>query len=183
MKELKLIVLLIIALPIYFFVLSSCSKNSAEEVSARNAEREKSLADLSIPPVLSDRMKDPSWTIRHWIEADKMSSDCRTAHEYMDDGVLEKTVKRRRGASKTYNIFQYLGSCKRSAQRAIDQVSPHVKKWCHYRATDARLNELCEEWEKNGESYISTIQANYDTTEARFRKITGDAYSEELRTM
>jgi len=183
MKELKLIALLIVALPIYFFVVSSCSNNNAEEVRARNAEREKSLADLSIPPVLPDRMKDPSWTIRHWIEADTMSSDCRTAHEYMDEGVIEKTVKRRRGAARTYNIFQYLGSCKRAAQRAIDQVSPYVKKWCHYRATDARLNELCEEWEQNGESYISTIQANYESTEARFRQITGDAYSERLRTM
>lgn len=183
MKELKLLLLLIIALPIYFFAISSCSKNSAEEVRARNAEREKSLADMSIPPVLPDRMRDPSWTIRHWIGADGMSSDCRTAHEYMDDGVLEKTVRRRRGASRTYNIFQYLGSCKRAAQRAIDQVSPHAKKWCHYRATDARLNELCEEWEKNGESYISTIRANYDSTEARFRQIKGDAYSERLKTM
>jgi hypothetical protein len=178
-----LIVLLIIALPIYFFVVSSCSKQSAEDVRAKNEEREKALADLSIPPVLSDRMKDSSWTIRYWIGADGMSSDCRTAHEYMDDGILEKTVKRRRGAARTYNIFQYLGSCKRAAQRAIDQVSPHVKKWCHYRATDARLNELCEEWEQNGESYISTIQAHYDSTEARFRQITGDAYSEQLKAM
>ena len=183
MKTLKHIALLLIGLPIYLYSLSSCSKENLEEARTPGAERERSHADLSIPPVLSDRMKDPSWTIRYWVGADSMSFDCRTAHQYMDEGVIQKTTKPRRGPAQTHNIFEYLGSCKRAAQRAIDQVSPQVKKWCHYRSTDLRLDKLCREWEDNGKSYIAAIQAQYDSTVARFRQLTGSAYRQQLESM
>lgn len=181
MKQIISYVALIIAISIFFFVLSNCSAQDREEARKRSAIEEQSLKDMSIPPVLSERQRDPSWSIRSWVGADKIHGDCRIAHEYMDDGTLEKTIRKRRGGTgTTHNIFEYLKSCKNAGQRAMDLVSPRAKKWCHYRSTDARLNELCEEWEKNGASYISTIELQYRETESRFREMTGGAYDEDL---
>ena len=184
MKTLKQILIMIAAFTVYYLVIVLfLPKKDPEEIMRRNSERERVLKDMSIPPTLSDRMKDPSWTIRYWLGVDKMGHDCKIAHEYMDDGVLERTIRGRRTRGRTHNIFEYLGSCKRAPQRAIAMVTPQAKKWCHYRKTDPRLEELCSEWEKNGGNYISMLEEQYKSTELRFRTITGSAYEEKLRTM
>lgn len=150
-----------------------------EKTKEINAQRALDLQDMSIPPILSERMRNSNWSIKYWISADRMQADCKTAHEYMDQGILEKTITRR-GRSRTYSIFDYLGSCKRASQRASDLVFPHVRKWCHYRDTDERLNELCSEWEVSGESYLNKIENEYISTENRFRKITNGYYDLQL---
>jgi len=185
MEKVKMAALLVIACAVCIFAVVSCGKDDMEEARKKNIEREAMLNDMSIPPVLSDTMRDPSWSIKYWIGASEnmMPGDCKTAHEYMDEGILEKTVHKRRGGSYTHNIFEYLGGCKRSAKRAVESVYPYIAKWCHYRATDARLNELCSEWEENGDSYISTLEAQYTATETRFRQMTGSAYEDELRNL
>lgn len=131
--------------------------------------------DMSVPPELSPEMRKSSWTIAHWISADKMHSDCKTANEYMDEGIASKTRR-----SKTYHITDYLNSCKGATQRAKDLVEPRVKKWCHYRHTDARLNEICSEWERNGERYLSKLRQDYDSTIARFQELTNGYYDSML---
>lgn len=171
----------LLALATFFivFALMYIYKPNHEEEVEKRSLREKELSDMSIPPVLSERMKKSSWNISYWIGADKIDPDCKTAHEYMDERILEKTYTRR-GSSRTHSIFEYLGSCKRSAQRAFDQVSPSAKKWCHYRATDSKLEELCAEWEKNGNKYLNRKMLDFSEAEERFKKITNGAYSEQL---
>lgn len=98
-----------------------------------------------------------------------------TANEYMDDGISSKT----RG-SKTYHITDYLNSCKGAAQRAKDLVEPRAKKWCRYRHTDARLDELCSEWEQNSEIYLRKLRQGYGSTIARFQELTNGYYDSML---
>lgn len=144
-------------------------------------EKMKEHENMSIQPVLSKEMRDPSWSIRHWISADKMNMDCKIAHEYMDQGILSKTTSRRRsGAGTTHTIFEYLRSCKNWAKTASDIVSPQAKKWCHYRKNESRLDQLCSEWEGNKDVYIKTIENQYKETEIRFNKITNGYYKGEL---
>lgn len=150
-----------------------------QKIVESNKKFREELKDMSIPPKLSSIQKNSSWTIKHWISADKMQGDCETAHEYMDENILEKTVTRR-GITRTYSIFDYLHSCKTARKRAEDLVSPQARKWCHYKKEDPRLDTLCSEWESNGQSYLLKIQNDYSSTEARFKKITNGYYNDRL---
>lgn len=160
---------------VYVQYLDNKQQNTIES----NKKFQEELKDMSIPPKLSEIQRKSSWTIKHWISADKIQSDCQTAHEYMDEGILEKTITRK-GRSRTYSIFEYLHSCKTASERAKELVSPQAKKWCHYRKTEPRLETLCNEWESHGESYLKKIQKDYTTTEARFKKITNGYYNDRL---
>lgn len=153
--------------------------HSQQKTIESNKKFQEELKDMSIPPKLSKIQRQSSWTIKYWISADKMHSDCQTAHEYMNEGVLEKTI-RRKGRSRTYSIFDYLHSCKTASKRAEELVSPQAKKWCHYRKTDSRLETLCAEWETHGKSYLKKIESDYSSTEARFKKVTNGHYNNRL---
>lgn len=151
-----------------------------EQLKRNNELREIRLADMSIPPEISDRMRNPSWTIAYWITANELHSDCKKANEFMDENILEKTISRRRGGSYTLNILDYLKSCKNASQRSLELVQPRAKKWCHYKDTDARLDELCTEWEQNGQRYLAQIDLGYQETLGRFQKITNGYYNDKL---
>lgn len=144
-----------------------------------NKKFREDLKDMSIPPKLSKIQEETSWTIKHWISVDKMQGDCETAHQYMDENILEKTVTRK-GKTRTYSIFSYLNSCKTASKRAEELVSPQARKWCHYRNQDPRLETLCSEWENNFQSYLLKIQDDYSSTEARFKIMTGGIYNDRL---
>ena len=58
---------------------------------------EENTNDPSAPPIISSTMRDPSWSIRYWLDVDKKSSDCVMADEIMDKGGNVK-ILRKRGA-------------------------------------------------------------------------------------
>lgn len=171
--------LLVIGSAIFITIFIKYIEHDNEQTKIRNELREEELKDMSIPPTLSDRMKDPSWSIEYWIMADKFDPDCKTANEYMDENILEKTVTRR-GSSYTHNIFEYLHSCKNASKRALELVQPRAKKWCYYKARDKRFEELCNEWEQNGQRYLKQIEQSYDVTIKRFQSITNGYYNDRL---
>ena len=100
---------------------------------------------MTIPPTLSERMRNSSFSIKGWIGVDKIQSDCKTANVYMDEGIIEKQRIKRNVIVHKYDIFGYLNSCKKASQRELNKVSPSIKKWCYYRSTDPRLEELWSE--------------------------------------
>lgn len=101
----------------------------------------------------------------------------------MDEGVIEKHIKRGNTVVNRSSIFKYLKNCKGSSRRSFTKVSPIVKKLYHYRAKDTKYEELCSEWEKNHKRCFEDIDSKYEKTESRFRRITNDYYSDELRKL
>jgi hypothetical protein len=178
--KLKENLLLVIGIAIFLFVFIKYLEQDNKQTKINNELHEKELKDMSVPPILSDRMKDPSWSIEGWIMANKLDPDCKTANEYMDENVLEKTVTRK-SRSDTRNIFEYLQSCKNASKRALELVQPNANKWCYYKNIDKRFEELCSEWEKNGQRYLKQIDQSYETTIKRFQSITNGYYNNRLQ--
>jgi hypothetical protein len=178
-NELKENLLWVIGVAIFVTVFVKYIEYDNKKTRINNELRKEQLKDMSIPPTLSDRMKDPSWSIGYWIMADKFDPDCKTANDYMDENVLEKTFTRK-GHSYTHNIFEYLHSCKNASKRAFELVQPNAKKWCYYKDRDKRFEELCSEWEKNGQRYLEQIDQSYETTIKRFQSITNGYYDDRL---
>lgn len=134
------------------------------------------------PPKLHKRQKQKTWTIKYWIGADTFDSDCQTALDFMDEGVIEKS-RIRRGSTIKRSIFDYLGSCKRSKKRAFDRVNYQAVKWCYYRNQNLRFENLCSEWENHGEKYLQKIEKDYIYTLEKFQKLTNGYYKNELKDM
>jgi|GEM_PF-6402269 len=87
MKKLLWVIGTVVVITIYVQYLNYNQQKTIEN----NKKFEEELKNMSIPPKLSKIQEKPSWTIKHWISADKMQGDCKTAHEYMDENILEKT--------------------------------------------------------------------------------------------
>ena len=134
-----------------------------------NEQFERDLDDLSIPPVLSSTMMNPSWTIAYWIGADVKSSDCVTADEFMDRNAVSKTITRR-GNSKTYYLAEYVESCRGRVQREVNRVDRYARKWCAFRHAHLRFEVVCREWEQNRNTYIARMQALDGDTLARYSR-------------
>ena len=111
------------------------------------------------PPVLSERMADPSWSIAYWISVDQKSSDCVAADQLMDQNVNRRTIIGRRGrVVAIYYLDDYIHSCQNRIERMLALVEPRVKEWCDYRDTSKRLDVICWEWELNKNKYINRIR-------------------------
>ncbi|QGM44414.1 hypothetical protein [Methylocystis heyeri] len=143
-----------------------------EAIGRSNEKYEREINDLSVPPTLGARIEDPSWSIAYWISADKKDADCVTADEYMDHNAESKTVTQR-GHTKTYYLSEYIDSCRNRVKRALEQVTPPVRKWCAYRHTSPRLETLCHEWEQNKDIYISRMNKLDGPTLARYAAFIG----------
>lgn len=179
LKSLMVNTIYIIGLVLFITVFVKLLDYNQQEIIERNKRYQEELADMSIPPKLTAIQNDPGWTIKHWISADRLHADCKTAHEYMNENILEKRVTRN-GKTKVYSIFDYLSSCKTASKRAYELVFPQARKWCHYRKMEPRLEVLCSEWEAHGATYLKKIDADYLETESRFKSMTNGYYNDRL---
>jgi hypothetical protein len=143
-----------------------------EATRQRNEQYARDMKDMSVPPVLSDRQTDPSWTIAYWLSVGEKSSDCVTADDYMDRNAISKTVTRN-GNSKTYYLKDYVESCQNRIPRNMEMVEPATRKWCAYRQTNLRLETLCREWEQNKDIYLARFRASDEPTLSRYRAFIG----------
>ncbi len=179
MKEFKILFFSILIVVVLGVVYVAYQEHEFELVKQRVAKSNTELLDMNIPPKLNETMNSPNWSIKTWIAADKLQIDCQRAHEYMDEGILEKTIGRKGGGTK-YSIFDYLSSCKRASLRAYDLVSPYAKKWCHYRTMNPKFDALCNEWEIKGQGYLDKMDTEYREAITRFSKITNGYYKDEV---
>src|SRR5690606_10959893 len=64
------------------------------------------LHDMSVPPVLSERMKDPDWSIAKWMGVERKARPCIAADELMDNNAVSRTTTRRsrRGRTRRYTV-------------------------------------------------------------------------------
>lgn len=181
MKEiliyLRNMALLVVGLAIFGLAVTKYSSSNNAKTREQLAAAEARRNDPSIPPELSSIQRDPTWTIKGWIVEDGMPSDCRKAHEFMD----KKTYSVTRRTSKI-TVLDYLHSCKGAKERAAKMVLPQATKWCIYRATDPRLEQLCAEWEQHGDSYMRQFDAAYESTIARFESMTNGYYDQQIAT-
>ena len=115
------------------------------------------LNDPSAPPVLSNTMLDPDWSIRQWLAVGRKSSDCAMADEMMDQNATIKVVSRR-GAQRRYYLSDYVSSCQNFSDRMFFEiVEPQADKWCQFRQDSGRLEQLRDEWTENKELYTALI--------------------------
>jgi hypothetical protein len=110
------------------------------------------IADPNVPPVLTSWQKNPSWNVGTWVGVDRKTSDCATADEFMDKGATERIV-RRRGSVRRYYLANYVRSCAGVFDSMVRVIEPQARKWCAYRTSDPRLDELCRDWETNMDAY------------------------------
>ncbi|ECN0920297.1 hypothetical protein AAHT98_27300 (plasmid) [Klebsiella pneumoniae] len=129
---------------------------------------EENTNDPSAPPIISSTMRDPSWSIRYWLDVDKKSSDCVMADEIMDKGGNVKILRKRGAVIKEYYLADYISSCKNRINRSLEMVDKRAKKWCDFKNTDHRLQELCTEWTNNKDIYLATIHKIDDPTLYRY---------------
>lgn len=128
-----------------------------------------------MPPELSDFQRNPAWTIKGWINGDSDPSDCKGADEFMDKKIYSITKRQH-----TVTILDYLHGCKMARSRAEKMVSPQARKWCRYRSTDARLEQLCNEWIRYGAGYLRHLDAAYASRKSRFQEMTGGYYDLQM---
>ncbi len=132
------------------------------------AKFEKDLRNPSVPPTLSDIQQDPDWSIRRWIGVGIENRDCKMADEMMDQNATIKTMRRRRMV-REYHLVDYIAGCRDSNAGMIrDIVEPQAKKWCQYRNTSPRLDELCNEWLEKTPKYLEAIRAMAEPTLKRY---------------
>lgn len=168
-------VLLIVGIVIFFTVIAKVADWKNARTRERIAAEEARRNDPSVPPELSPIQRDRSWTIRRWLVGDGMPVDCKQAHDFMDS----KTYSITRRSSKV-TILDYLHSCKTARKRAEEMALPQVTKWCLYRSTNDRLEELCSEWERHGDEYLSQLDSAYASTMARFQTMTNGYYDLQM---
>lgn len=150
------------------------SDNRRNETIENNEQRKRDLADPSVPPVLSDIQADPSWSIRKWLSVDEKSSDCEMADEMMDNNATVKTIRRRRGSVREYYLADYISSCQNFSGKMFHEiVEPQANKWCLYRKSNQRFEELCGEWLNNKDLYLAELRANAEPTLERYRAFVG----------
>lgn len=145
-----------------------------ELAAASNAARERDLADMSIPPVLSPLQKQPDWTVRQWMGIGEKDSDCTRADEMMDKNISQE-IRIRRGRRTVVDLGELVSSCRNRPQRLIEMVDPQARKWCAYRTSDPRLDQLCQEWTSNRESYLAEIARTDGPMISRYDAIIGGA--------
>ena len=126
------------------------------------------------PPVLSETMANPKWTIAHWLSVDEKSNDCVNADDLMARNAIS-TTRKRRGSGITYSLEDYIRSCRGRVQRNIDMVEPQARRMCAHRQTSARLETICREWEDNKANYIARIMASDGPTLERYKSFIGGA--------
>lgn len=134
------------------------------------AEHEKSVSDPTVPPELSDRMRDPSWTIKYWMGVGVRQSDCDVANEMMDKHAYARQTTKRGSVLHTYYLSDYVSSCASTVTRILSYVEPQARKWCQYRDSDPRFKTLCAEWEQNKDNYIAELRASTQPTVDRYAK-------------
>ncbi|EOY8186142.1 hypothetical protein [Hafnia paralvei] len=122
------------------------------------AQYEKNMNDPNSPPVLSERMRDPSWNIAYWIDVDRKSSDCIMADEIMDAGGNVKVSYKRGAETSRHYLSEYISSCSNRVNRTIEQVERPARKWCAFKNNDPRLAQLCSEWSNNKNIYLNKIK-------------------------
>ncbi len=156
----------------YHWIDTSGEKRRTEASQSRQAIQD-NLNDPDAAPILSQTMQNPDWTIGKWLAVGRKSSDCIMADEMMDKNATAKIVKRR-GASKTYYLSDYIASCDSFSTRMyFEIVTPRAEKWCQFRKTTARLDTLCTEWTENKDRYWQNLQAAKQPTLERYRIFTG----------
>lgn len=142
----------------------------ASQIQSSDAQSRESRPDG--PPVLSNVMANPSWTIYHWMSVDKKGPDCIAADkQFMDRNRTSRTVVKRR-SSRTYYLADYIRSCRNRIQRMLNVVEPQAKQWCAYRHTSPRLETICHEWEANKDNYIAQIKRLDGPTFERYARFT-----------
>ena len=122
------------------------------------------------PPVLSETMANPKWTIAHWMSVDEKSHDCVNADDLMARNVTSNITRDRRGnVIASHSLEDYITSCRRRVERETDMVEPQARRWCAYRHTSPRLETICREWEDNKANYIARIMASDAPTLDRYK--------------
>lgn len=140
----------------------------------KNAQFARNLADPNVAPILSDIQADPSWTIRKWLTVDDQNSDCAAANEMMDRGATEKQLTKRGVVVRTYKLSDYVHSCETFASTMmVDVVDPQAKKWCAFRKSGTRFEQLCNEWTRNRSVYLVRAKAQSKPTVERYRQMVG----------
>jgi hypothetical protein len=147
---------------------STYGPNSNAAIQKRLDRHAGDLADPNVPPELSDRMRDPSWTIKYWMGVGGKQSDCDQANEMMDKRAYARQTTKRGVVQHIYYLSDYVSSCGNTVTRALSYVEPEAKKWCQYRKSDSRFETLCTEWEQNKDSYVAELHAATQPTVDRY---------------
>lgn len=148
------------------YVYTEYQHNATEQSLVKSAAN---LNDPLAPPIISERMRDPSWSIRYWLDVDKKSSDCTMADEIMDKGGNVKILTKRGSEVRRYYLSDYISSCQNRIKRSLEMVERPAQKWCKFKDKDPRLAELCTEWSNNKETYLTTIKRNDSPTLERYK--------------
>ena len=147
------------------------ASNDGEVTKARVAQSEADLKDPSKPPVLSKTMRDPTWSIKGWLSIGTKDGDCVFADEIMDEGGNVKILKKGGAETRRYYLADYIDSCER--RQHLEFAAPAAEKWCAFRSTDDRLDQLCSEWMNNKDQYVREIQRTDAPTLERYRTYPG----------
>ena len=172
LSSLKTVIILLFVAGWAFWVGAPNEDRNAQARASLEAMQD-NLNDPTAPPILSDRMLDPDWSIRQWLSVGRKSSDCVMADEMMDNNATAKVVTRR-GSSRTYYLSDYMSSCQNFSERMyFEIVAPRAEKWCQFRDHTPRIEELCAEWTENKEFYLQSLRAAARPTVERYRLFIG----------
>lgn len=166
MSKAKIFLVSLFLVPLSFTLLSNYLAGDRPSAIREN------LADPSKPPVLTKRQRDPNFNIGTWIGVQSKTSDCAIADEFMDKSATSKTVTRR-GHSRTYYLSDYVKSCAGMFDSMVEIIRPQAVKWCAYRSTAVRLEELCRDWETNLPTYRSQFELVNGPTLRRYESFIG----------